>query len=1160
MPHRPASQALRALLAGALLVAFAAPPARAGGGPAETVVLVNARSADSERVGAYFAAARGLPPSHVVRVACSTGLTVARDEFVRDVVEPLREHLRRHDAAGRIHFVVLTQGMPIRADGPGGPVSTAAALELLDTPVCGEDGSSGLRYPNPYRSGPAPEGEMRQGGRLLLVTALLSTTVDEALALVDRSCASDGTAPAGAHFVFQDADGAARRRNEHYDAARLALERAGFTTEHVASGPDVVVGRTRVLGYMSGGVYSKLGVAQVARNEYVPGALCDMLQSFGAVPQNFGDDASKWTQFPVTHMVRAGVTGVHGAVAEPYDAAFPESDLFEPYVRGYTLAETFHQKQPFRYWMNLVLGDPLCAPFARRPAVVVEGAPEGPWSGTVPLRVTAPGARAIDVYVDGVHAARIDGAEGGVRLDTLRVADGARHVLVEATGDDEAESRGWLVLRPEVQNPGVRALAFPDRVPASGEFDVALSAPFDGAAVVEAEGLSPTVRCDGATLHVQLRRDGGATPGHAVRGTLVLDGARTDFALAAAVARLAVDAPAETVAGEPLELVVRPLGADGSALADVDIELRTAHPPVRWARATTDAAGVARLRCAPWRAEALALTVSAPDAGLRAVHEVRVRTAPAHHATTPLSRFPLAQAGDVPVRIEDRFGNVVSDLAGAMSIEFPDDPHAHVPGPCALTAGPAQVVFRDVLLTRPGRQRLLIRDGEGRVRSLPTEQVEARPAALRAWLATGALQGDDAAAALAADDPAAGVSSDGAVAGGRLFLRVRAPDDDVPLADGARDGDVTVAVAFVEALADVDAKLLAAGSGRLRVLVDGVAAWDGVPPEENARRRPAPVADVHLAAGPHRVTVVAVRTGRPAFALALGDGTALQHPQLRVVGRAADDDAPVCVSGAVRRAGGRGLAGVEVVLTAADGTTLSTRSGADGRWWLRDVPAGTWSAVARPARPDAARGARDVEVADAHVTGVDFEVADRTPPRVRVSDGPRRAAQTLRVTAEVDDDAGVAEVWLACGDERLGASRTSAPWRFEVDVAGRPRGRLRVTVTARDAAGNVGTAEPVEFELVADTTGPALTLRGVSRGTTLRKSARVVADASDPLGVAGVEFTLDGVALAPLPGETAPTVALDPAALPAGRHVLRCTATDGDGNVTVRELPFRTGP
>ena len=43
---------------------------------------------------------------------------------------------------------------------------------------------------------------------------------------------------------------------------------------------------------------------------------------------------------------------VHGTVAEPYNIAFPPADLFAPYVAGYTLAETFHQKLPFRYWMN----------------------------------------------------------------------------------------------------------------------------------------------------------------------------------------------------------------------------------------------------------------------------------------------------------------------------------------------------------------------------------------------------------------------------------------------------------------------------------------------------------------------------------------------------------------------------------------------------------------------------------------------------------------------------------------------------------------------------------------------------------------------------------------------------------------------------------------
>ena len=88
-----------------------------------------------------------------------------------------------------------------------------------------------------------------------------------------------------------------------------------------ATGAHVVVGRKRVMGYLSGGSYSDLTVEGVGGNEYLPGALCDMLQSFGAAPSNFEPNGHR-RQFPVTNMVRAGITGVHGTVSEPYSIAF----------------------------------------------------------------------------------------------------------------------------------------------------------------------------------------------------------------------------------------------------------------------------------------------------------------------------------------------------------------------------------------------------------------------------------------------------------------------------------------------------------------------------------------------------------------------------------------------------------------------------------------------------------------------------------------------------------------------------------------------------------------------------------------------------------------------------------------------------------------------
>ena len=54
-------------------------------------------------------------------------------------------------------------------------------------------------------------------------------------------------------------------------------------------------------------------------------------------------------------------------MAEPYlDATIRPNILFPAYVSGFNLAESFYLAMPFLSWQTVVIGDPLCAPFARK--------------------------------------------------------------------------------------------------------------------------------------------------------------------------------------------------------------------------------------------------------------------------------------------------------------------------------------------------------------------------------------------------------------------------------------------------------------------------------------------------------------------------------------------------------------------------------------------------------------------------------------------------------------------------------------------------------------------------------------------------------------------------------------------------------------------------
>ncbi len=64
-------------------------------------------------------------------------------------------------------------------------------------------------------------------------------------------------------------------------------------------------------------------------------------------------------------MVSGGATGVKGYVSEPFTFALCRPDvLFDRYTRGFNLAESFYCASPVIKWKDIVLGDPLCAPYA----------------------------------------------------------------------------------------------------------------------------------------------------------------------------------------------------------------------------------------------------------------------------------------------------------------------------------------------------------------------------------------------------------------------------------------------------------------------------------------------------------------------------------------------------------------------------------------------------------------------------------------------------------------------------------------------------------------------------------------------------------------------------------------------------------------------------
>src|SRR5207249_767936 len=75
-------------------------------------------------------------------------------------------------------------------------------------------------------------------------------------------------------------------------------------------------------------------------------------------------------------------------------------------------------------------------------------------------------------------------------------------------------------------------------------------------------------------------------------------------------------------------------------------------------------------------------------------------------------------------------------------------------------------------------------------------------------------------------------------------------------------------------------------------------------------------------------------------------------------------------------------------------------------------------------------------------------------------------------------------------------------------------GSHTLTAVARDAAGNRTTSSPVSVTVSnADTTPPAVSISAPASGATVSGTVTVSASASDNVGVAGVQFLVDGAKL-----------------------------------------------
>lgn len=356
---------MSSLLAAVLLaqgVPLRMPPTKGNAQTRRVMVVCNVASPDSVLVTNAYLAARSIPPENVVQVRVTTRDDIPKAEFEAKLRDRIRAELKRNK--NPIDFVVLTKGVPFRIDDGWGYSVDAmiAGLDLKFDPMPPRDTPTGegiRRTLNPFVE--SERRFSRKAFNMVLVTRLDGYTVADVTKLIQNGVRAKRTK--GPFFFDQSFRGGGASDDLDADMTRAAdlLNGKGLNAT-LEKTKNFVAPESPLMGYVSWGSNDpQFNVGKYRAVRFLPGAIAETFVSTSA--RSFRPETSGQSQ--IGDLIRQGVTGVKGYVSEPWTIALARpSILFDRYTRGWTLAESFYAASPLAKWKDVVIGDPLVAPFA----------------------------------------------------------------------------------------------------------------------------------------------------------------------------------------------------------------------------------------------------------------------------------------------------------------------------------------------------------------------------------------------------------------------------------------------------------------------------------------------------------------------------------------------------------------------------------------------------------------------------------------------------------------------------------------------------------------------------------------------------------------------------------------------------------------------------
>ncbi|MCS6830305.1 MAG: TIGR03790 family protein [Armatimonadota bacterium] len=325
---------------------LANPPGR------KVAVIANRALTPSEKLARQYCRDRAVPEEHLILLQCAASESIPEGDYLTDIQSPVRKALRERNIVDKIDYLLIVKGVPIKTAQRGFSVdSLLMCMNLSLSP----------RSRNPYFGKKETFSSTRYGG-LYLASRLDGYTFTDADALLERALKARR---ANGLFLL---DISPSHQRSAYGEVNESMRRAAQILQRkelrvlLDDTKEFVGNQKGLMGYYSWGSNDPQYKKELyLSNTFLPGAIAETAVSTSArtfLPTDKG-------QSLIADLIKAGVTGVKGYVSEPYADALCRADiLFDRYTDGYTLAESFWMATPYLFWKDMVIGDPLCAPYA----------------------------------------------------------------------------------------------------------------------------------------------------------------------------------------------------------------------------------------------------------------------------------------------------------------------------------------------------------------------------------------------------------------------------------------------------------------------------------------------------------------------------------------------------------------------------------------------------------------------------------------------------------------------------------------------------------------------------------------------------------------------------------------------------------------------------